>query len=272
MRAMDKHEARALSDALFRRLVTLELEDPERSRVRGLIIELNLPLVRFAAAAFRHRSEAMEDVIQVGTIGLIKAVDAYDPDREVEFPTFALPTISGEIKRYFRDTSWPVHVTRSMQERYLSVARTGDRLEQRLGRAPTVEEIAEQLRIPPEEVRDGQEASRVYHARSLDALRDDASSESGSALVERLGVCDGGLDLVEFHESVAPLLDALPPREQTIVLLRFWGNLTQSEIAERIGISQMHVSRLLNATLAEFRSRLNGAEKGSRARRPLPAQ
>jgi len=253
---MGKEEARALSDELFRRLSRLERETHAFSETRAAIIELNLPLVRFAASRYRHRSEAREDIVQVGTVGLIKAVDAYDPFRGVEFPTFALPTISGEIKRFFRDTSWPVRVPRGMQERYLAVTRAADKLEQRLGRAPQPQEIAALLQLTTQEVTEGQEASRVYHARSLDALREDDSDDTGSAIVDRLGCDDGGLDMVEFQESVAPLLDGLPPREQTIVALRFWGNLTQSEIAEQVGISQMHVSRLLAGVLRRLRDEL----------------
>ncbi|WP_037577124.1 SigB/SigF/SigG family RNA polymerase sigma factor [Phaeacidiphilus oryzae] len=258
LRRMGKTEARRLSDQLFGRLKALEPGSPEHEDVRALLIEINLPLVRFAASRYRHRSEAHEDIVQVGTVGLIKAVDAFDPERGVEFPTFALPTISGEMKRFFRDTSWPVRVTRALQERYLSVVRTSDRLEQTLGRPPTPDEVGRQLRISAEEVTEGQEAARVYHARSLDALGEDEDSP-GSPIMDRLGSDDGGLAMVEFEESVAPLLDRLPPREQRIVALRFWGNLTQSEIAEQIGISQMHVSRLLMGVLDDLRKELQAS-------------
>ncbi|MFE9426343.1 SigB/SigF/SigG family RNA polymerase sigma factor [Kitasatospora sp. NPDC006697] len=256
LRAMGKTEARELSDALFARLAALPRESADYSYVRGTIIELNMPLVRFVAARFRHRSEEMQDLIQIGTVGLIKAVDGYRPDRGVEFLTYAIPTISGEIKRWFRDTSWAVRVPRSVQELYLTVVRGADRLEQKLGRAPCTAEIAEALGLAAEEVLAGQAAARACRTDSLDALRDD-EDPAGSSLLDRLGQQDGELDLIEFRVSVRPLLAALPEREQRILALRFWGDLTQSQIAERVGISQMHVSRLLTATLRDLRERLN---------------
>ncbi|MER7757970.1 sigma-70 family RNA polymerase sigma factor, partial [Kitasatospora sp. NPDC097643] len=167
-----------------------------------------------------------------------------------------IPTIAGEIKRFFRDTSWPVRVPRSMQELYLSVARGSDRLEQELGRLPHPEEIARDLDLTEEQVIEGLVAGRVYRPNSLDALRDQDTDESGSALLDRLGGCDPGIELVEFRTAVRPLLGHLPERERTILKLRFWDGWTQSEIAARIGVSQMHVSRLLTATLARLREQL----------------
>ncbi|MGW2250210.1 SigB/SigF/SigG family RNA polymerase sigma factor [Kitasatospora sp. NPDC001660] len=260
LRAMSKAEARELSDALFERLAGLARETYAYSYVRGTIIELNMPLVRFIAARFRHRAEDMDDILQVGTIGLIKAVDGYDPHRGVEFVTYAIPTITGEIKRFFRDTSWPVRVPRSMQELYLTVARGSDRLEQELARLPHPEEIAEDLHITVEEATEGLVAGRVYRPNSLDALRDQDTDETGSAMVDRLGCCDPGIELADFRTAVRPLLAELPEREQTVLKLRFWDGWTQSEIAARIGVSQMHVSRLLSAILARLRERLEDRE------------
>ncbi|MFE6866621.1 SigB/SigF/SigG family RNA polymerase sigma factor [Kitasatospora sp. NPDC057692] len=256
LRVMGKTEARELSDALFERLAGLPRETHAYSYVRGTIIELNMPLVRFIAGRFRHRPEDMDDILQVGTVGLIKAVDGYDPARGVEFVTYAIPTIAGEIKRFFRDTSWPVRVPRRMQECYLAVARGSDRLEQQLGRLPHPEEIAEELHLTVEEVVEGLVASRVYRPNSLDALREQDTDESGSALLDRLGACDPGIELAEFRTSVRPLIGRLPRREQVVLKLRFWEDRTQSEIAERIGVSQMHVSRLLSTTLAHLREQL----------------
>ncbi|WP_052707112.1 SigB/SigF/SigG family RNA polymerase sigma factor [Streptomyces rubellomurinus] len=256
LRAMGKSEARRLSDALFERLAGLARETHAYSNVRGRIIELNMPLVRFIAARFRHRPEDMDDILQVGTIGLIKAVDGYDPHRGVEFVTYAIPTIAGEIKRFFRDTSWPVRVPRSMQELYLTVARGSDRLEQELGRLPRPEEIAEDLHLTLEQTTEGLAAGRVYRPNSLDALREQDTNESGSALLDRLGSCDPGIELADFRTAVRPLLAELVEREQIVLKLRFWDGCTQSEIAERIGVSQMHVSRLLSATLSRLRERL----------------
>ncbi|WBP84524.1 SigB/SigF/SigG family RNA polymerase sigma factor [Kitasatospora cathayae] len=256
LRAMGKLEARELSDALFERLSGLARESAAYSYVRGTVIELNMPLVRFIAARFRHRAEDMDDILQVGTIGLIKAVDGYDPHRGVEFVTYAIPTIAGEMKRFFRDTSWPVRVPRSMQELYLTVARGSDRLEQQLGRLPQPAEIADDLHLSVEQATEGVVAGRVYRPSSLDALRDQDSDESGSAMLDRLGGCDPGIELVDFRTAVRPLLAELPEREQTVLKLRFWEGRTQSEIAARIGVSQMHVSRLLSATLARLREQL----------------
>ncbi|MGW2254815.1 SigB/SigF/SigG family RNA polymerase sigma factor [Kitasatospora sp. NPDC001660] len=256
LRVMGKSEARELSDALFERLAGLARETHAYSYVRGTIIELNMPLVRFIAARFRHRAEDMDDILQVGTIGLIKAVDGYDPHRGVEFVTYAIPTIAGEIKRFFRDTSWPVRVPRSTQELYLSVVRGSDRLEQELGRLPRPEEIAKDLHLTVEEATEGLVAGRVCRPNSLDALRDQDADETGSALLDRLGACDPGIELADFRTAVRPLLAELPEREQTILELRFWDGRTQSEIADRIGVSQMHVSRLLSAILARLREKL----------------
>ncbi|MFB8205952.1 SigB/SigF/SigG family RNA polymerase sigma factor [Kitasatospora purpeofusca] len=257
LRAMGKTEARELSDALFDRLTGLARESHAYSYVRGTIIELNMPLVRFIAGRFRHRPEDMDDILQVGTVGLIKAVDGYDPGRGVEFVTYAIPTIAGEIKRFFRDTSWPVRVPRRMQECYLAVARGSDRLEQELGRLPHPEEIAEALDLSMEEVAEGLIAVRVHRSDSLDALREEDTDESGSALLDRLGSCDPGIELAEFRTAVRPLLGRLPRREQKVLELRFWEDRTQSEIADRIGVSQMHVSRLLSVTLAHLREELD---------------
>ncbi|MEV0533592.1 SigB/SigF/SigG family RNA polymerase sigma factor [Kitasatospora sp. NPDC050463] len=256
LRTMDTSEARELSDALFERLTGLARESHSYSYVRGTLIELNMALVRFIAGRFRHRAEDMDDILQVGTIGLIKAVDGYDPQRGVAFVTYAIPTIAGEIKRFFRDTSWVVRVPRSMQELYLTVARGSDRLEQLLGRLPHPDEIAADLGLTEEQVIEGLIAGRVYRPDSLDALRDQDSGLSGNAMLDRLGACDPGIELAEFRAAVRPLLSRLPRREQTVLRLRFWEGRTQSEIADSIGVSQMHVSRLLSTTLARLREQL----------------
>ncbi|BAJ26547.1 MULTISPECIES: SigB/SigF/SigG family RNA polymerase sigma factor [Kitasatospora] len=260
---MGKYEARRLSDALFRRLAGLNPEDPVHSYVRGTVIELNMPLVRFVASRFRHRPEELDDIVQVGTVGLIKAVDGFDPDRGVEFVTYAIPTISGEIKRFFRDTSWPLRVPRSVQERYLAAVRASDRLEQALGRLPDTAELAAELHVTEDEAAEGLEAGRLCRCDSLDSLRDDGSDDAGSALINRLGGCDPELEVAELRVMATPFLSRLPERERTVLLLRFWGGLTQSEIAARIGVSQMHVSRILAATLAGLRERIeHGGDDG----------
>ncbi|MFH9297402.1 RNA polymerase sigma factor SigF [Streptomyces sp. NPDC017520] len=247
-------DARALSKTLFERLESLEEGTHEYSYVRNTLVELNLALVKFAASRFRSRSEPMEDIVQVGTIGLIKAIDRFELSRGVEFPTFAMPTIVGEIKRFFRDTSWSVRVPRRLQELRLDLAKAGDELSQRLDRAPTVAELSELLGISPEEVVEGMSASNAYTASSLDAKPEEDDHEG--ALADRIGYEDHGLEGIEYVESLKPLIAALPSRDRMILSLRFVSNMTQSEIGEELNISQMHVSRLLSRTLAKLRKGL----------------
>lgn len=251
-------DARALSKTLFERLESLEEGTPEYSYVRDTLVELNLALVKFAASRFRSRSEPLEDIIQVGTIGLIKAIDRFELSRGVEFPTFAMPTIIGEIKRFFRDTSWSVRVPRRLQELRLDLARTGDELAQQLDRAPTVAELAERLGITEDEVVEGMAASNAYTASSLDAQPEEDDTEG--ALADRIGYEDHGLEGIEYIESLKPLIAELPQRERRILSLRFVASMTQSEIGEELGISQMHVSRLLSRTLVKLRRGLTVEE------------
>ncbi|MFI5757460.1 RNA polymerase sigma factor SigF [Streptomyces sp. NPDC051569] len=247
-------DARALSKTLFARMDTLEEGTHEHAYVRNTLVELNLALVKFAASRFRTRSEPMEDIVQVGTIGLIKAIDRFDLSRGVEFPTFAMPTIIGEIKRFFRDTSWSVRVPRRLQELRLDLAKAGDELSQQLDRAPTVAELAGRLGITHEEVVEGMTASNAYTASSLDAQPEEDDTEG--ALADRIGYEDHGLEGIEYVESLKPLIAVLPPRDRKILSLRFVANMTQLEIGEELGISQMHVSRLLSRTLSRLRKGL----------------
>ncbi|ROQ68518.1 RNA polymerase sigma-B factor [Streptomyces sp. 840.1] len=247
-------DARALSKTLFARLESLEEGTHEYSYVRNTLVELNMALVKFAASRFRSRSEPMEDIVQVGTIGLIKAIDRFELSRGVEFPTFAMPTIVGEIKRFFRDTSWSVRVPRRLQELRLDLAKAGDELAQQLDRAPTVGELADRLGISNEEVVEGMAASNAYTASSLDAKPEE--DENDGALADRIGYEDHGLEGIEYVESLKPLIASLPGRDRTILSLRFVANMTQSEIGEELGISQMHVSRLLSRTLVKLRKGL----------------
>ncbi|MFF0435169.1 RNA polymerase sigma factor SigF [Streptomyces sp. NPDC004327] len=253
-------DTRTLSRSLFLRLRALDdkgaAEDsPERTYVRDTLIELNLPLVRYAAARFRSRNEPMEDIVQVGTIGLIKAIDRFDCERGVEFPTFAMPTVVGEIKRFFRDTSWSVRVPRRLQELRLALTKASDELAQKLDRSPTVPELAAVLGVSEEDVVDGLAVGNAYTASSLDSPSPEDDGGEGS-LADRLGYEDTALEGVEYRESLKPLLAKLPPRERQIIMLRFFANMTQSQIGEEVGISQMHVSRLLTRTLAQLREGL----------------
>ncbi|MEU9353402.1 RNA polymerase sigma factor SigF [Streptomyces griseoloalbus] len=244
-------DTRALTQLLFGQLKELEPGTPEHARVRAALIEANLPLVRYAAARFRSRNEPMEDVVQVGTIGLINAIDRFDPDRGVQFPTFAMPTVIGEIKRYFRDNVRTVHVPRRLHELWVQVNSATEDLTTAFGRSPSTAEIAERLRISEEEVLSCIEAGRSYHATSLEAAQE---GDGMPGLLDRLGYEDPALDGVEHRDLVRHLLVQLPEREQRILLLRYYSNLTQSQISAELGVSQMHVSRLLARSFQRLRS------------------
>ena len=249
-------DARAMSKVLFVRLTELEEGTREYQYVRNTLIEMNLALVRFAAGRFRTRSEPMEDIVQVGTVGLIKAIDRFDADREIEFPTFALPTIVGEIKRFFRDTSWAVHVPRRLQELRLQLAKATDALAQDLGRDPTAAELAAALDIDEDEVREGMVAANGYTVGSIDVPATSDGATDGSSYIERLGEVNPGIESVENLESLKPLMVLLDERERTIISLRFGAEMTQSQIGAELGISQMHVSRLLSRALGKLREKL----------------
>jgi len=248
--APDRTQAREL----FERLATLPADDPERARIRATLVELHLPLVEYLARRFRNRGEWLDDLTQVATIGLIKSIDRFDLERGVEFSTYATPTIVGEIKRHFRDKGWAVRVPRRLQELKLSLTKAIGDLAQREGRAPTVSELAAHLQMSEEEVLEGLESANAYSTVSLDAP--DSGDEDAPAVADSLGMIDDALEGVEYRESLKPLLERLPPREKKILLLRFFGNMTQSQIAAELGISQMHVSRLLARTLAQLREGL----------------
>jgi RNA polymerase sigma-B factor len=252
--------ARALtrerSVALF-----LELGDdataPERRTVcREELVQLHLPLVDHCARRFANRGEPLDDLVQVGTIGLIKSVDRFDTDRGVEFSTYATPTIIGEIKRYFRDKGWAIRVPRRLQELRMSISSVTGELSQELGRSPTPREIAEKIGVGVEQVMEGLESANAYSTLSLDA--GDSNEDGGSmSMLETLGMDDDALAHVEIRESIKPLIEQLPSREKKILMLRFFRGMTQSQIAAEIGVSQMHVSRLLNRTLEQLRLSLS---------------
>jgi RNA polymerase sigma-B factor len=248
----DPHD-RSGARALFVQLRELEDGSPERAQLRDQLVRMHLPLVEHLARRFRNRGEPLDDLTQVATIGLIKSVDRFDVDRGVEFSTYATPTVVGEIKRHFRDKGWAVRVPRRLQELRLALTTATGELSQRHGRAPTVHELAEHLKISEEEVLEGLESANAYSTLSLDVPDTDDESP---AVADTLGSEDEALEGVEYRESLKPLLEQLPPREKTILLLRFFGNMTQSQIAQEVGISQMHVSRLLARTLAQLRDKL----------------
>jgi RNA polymerase sigma-B factor len=236
---------------LFAALAALPPDDPRREPVRQRLIELHLPMVRYFAYRYANRGEPTEDLVQVGTVGLVKAVDRFDPGRGVEFATFAGPTILGEIRRHFRDYTWSVRVERGLRDLAVSASRCLSELTQELGRSPTMRELADRLQQPQNRV---VAAIDCLGCRSTESL--EAPSPSGHPLSERVGADDSALERVELHEALIPLLARLPVREQRILQLRFFGEMTQTQIAERLGISQMQVSRLLAATLRTLRGQL----------------
>jgi RNA polymerase sigma-B factor len=245
---------RAYARELFGQLAALPEDDPQRQRVRDELVEMHLALVEYLARRFRNRGEPLDDLVQVATIGLIKSVDRFDLERGVEFSTYATPTIVGEIKRHFRDKGWAIRVPRRLQELKLALAKATSDLSQKNGRAPTVAELAQHLGMSEEDILEGLESANAYSAVSLDAP--DAGDDDSPAVADSLGTTDAALEGVEYRESLKPLLEKLPPREKKILLLRFFGNMTQSQIAAELGISQMHVSRLLARTLAQLREGL----------------
>jgi RNA polymerase sigma-B factor len=240
-----------------------QLRETEDQEIRARLIESHLGLVEYLARRFAGRGEPLDDLIQVATIGLVKAVDRFDPQREVEFSTYATPTIVGELKRHFRDKGWAVRVPRRLQELNLRLGSTISQLSQDLQRSPTVAEIAAAAEATQEEVLEALDSAHAYSLISLDA----AATDDGLSYHEQIGEEDDALEALEDRVSVGPLLRQLPPRERHMLHLRFFKGMTQSEIAQELGISQMHVSRLLAKTLATLRGGLQDeGQKEQKAR------
>jgi RNA polymerase sigma-B factor len=219
---------------------------------REQVVARFLPLARQLARRYARGNEPLDDLFQVASVGLLKAMDRYDPQRGFAFSTFAVPTIVGELKRYFRDTGWAVHVPRPIQDRIVQVNRAMVELGRRLGRSPTSAEIADALGCGVEEVVEAMDASTAFDAVSLETPR--AGDDDGGSYAETVGADDEGYEMVEYSATIAPTMDAMPPRDKLILRLRFERDLTQSEIAERLGISQMHVSRIIRRSLMRLRT------------------
>ncbi|WP_260334678.1 SigB/SigF/SigG family RNA polymerase sigma factor [Streptomyces beigongshangae] len=246
-----------MSRLFLDRLRELEEGTHEYQYARNTLIEMNLSLVQFAARRFRNRGGGeMEDVIQVGTIGLIKAIDRFDLSREVEFTSFAIPYIVGEIKRFFRDTTWAVHVPRRLQELRVTLAKTKEALATTLNRPPTVKELAAHLELSEEEIIEGLVAANGYVAGSIDTPGGDDDTAEGPTYADTLGESDPAMDLFEDLHTLAPLLQQLDERERTIIEMRFGREMTQAEIGRELNLSQMHISRLLTRTLNRLRTGL----------------
>lgn len=242
---------RARTQELFAQL-------PDDPSARTSLVELHMPLVEYLARRFRGRGEPLDDLVQVASLGLLKAIDRFDADRGVEFSTFATPTIVGELKRYFRDKGWAIRVPRHLQEVGLQLAEAVPALAQELGRSPSLKEIGEVLGLSEEEVLEGMNAAQAYSLKSLDAPS--GGGDDVGETISRLGSEDPALEHFESWATVAPLLAKLSDREREILSLRFVAGETQSRIAEQLGISQMHVSRLLAKTLATLREEVGSLD------------
>jgi RNA polymerase sigma-B factor len=236
-------------DALMR--VFDEFAKTRDPALRDKLIEAHLGLAEYLARRFANRGEPLDDLVQVASLGLVKAVERFDPERGLEFTTFATPTIVGELKRHFRDKGWAVRVPRRVQELHLRVTKVIDDLSLEFGRSPLIPEIAHRAGISEDEVIEAIDAGSAYRSASLDAGRSD--DEESPGLLGQLGSLDPEMASAERRAALSPLLASLPEREQVMLYLRFYEGLTQSEIAKQLGISQMHVSRLLARSLQQLR-------------------
>ena len=239
---------------LLTRKAALAPDDPRRDGLRSAAILGYLPMAAYLARRYRNRGEPLDDLVQVATVGLIKAIDGYDPERGASFASYAVPTMVGELKRHFRDKGWGVRVPRRLQELCIDITNATGPLTQQLGRVPTVADLAAHLNVSEEDVIDGLESGHAYNTLSLDAPM--LEEEAGTTLVDMLGEADPELAAVERREALRPMIARLPERQRRIIAMRFFGNMTQSQIAEALGISQMHVSRLLAQSLKVLREAL----------------
>ncbi|HEU5354547.1 MAG TPA: SigB/SigF/SigG family RNA polymerase sigma factor [Actinocrinis sp.] len=246
---------RAETTILFHRLKALSPGDPARERLRNELIEDHMPYARHIALRYGGRGELTEDFVQVAYLALVKAVDNFDPDRGTGFLGYATPVILGEIKKYFRDATWDVHVPRAMQELTQAVRAAADQFTRERSRSPTVAELAEQLGVTSELVAEALVAAGVYSITSLD--RPTYGQTAQTSLVEFIGAQDPRLESVIDRTAVKPLIAALDDRDRQILMMRYFQNMTQREIGARLGCSQMHVSRLLAAIFARLRGALS---------------
>jgi RNA polymerase sigma-B factor len=225
----------------------------ERDRIRAQLVDAYHDFVYFLARKFQNRGEPLDDIVQVGYLGLIKAIERFDPDLGFEFTTFATLTVAGEIKRHFRDKGTAIRFPRRLQELHQSVVRVNEEMKNQLGREPTVSELAERLGVPPEDVTEAMEIGPAYMPLSLDQPIGSGDGQEGRAIAEQIGTADPELDRVEMRDLLDRAMVHLTPRERSIMAMRFYEQMSQSEIARRLGISQMHVSRLQRAALEQLR-------------------
>ncbi|MDP9024330.1 MAG: SigB/SigF/SigG family RNA polymerase sigma factor [Candidatus Eremiobacteraeota bacterium] len=230
-----------------------ETHDAEYEQIRNDLVVAHLNLVRFLALKFANRGEPLDDLVQVGTVGLLKAIDRFELDRGVEFTTYATPTIVGEIKRYFRDKGWAVKVPRRLQELNLAVNRANEKMSVELGRSPTVAELAERLNATEEEILEAQELGQAYNLLSLDSEVSSEGEKKSQTLADTVGITDSGLEMLEDRANLERAFHVLTGRERIIIYLRFYESISQTEIARRLNVSQMHVSRLQAKALEKLR-------------------
>lgn len=230
-----------------------ETKDP---KVRERLVEMHQNLVRFLAGKFVNRGEPLEDLVQVGTIGLINAIDRFDPKRGTKFSTYATPTIVGEIRRYFRDKAWSLKVPRRLQELNLAANKAADNLSAKLGRTPTIQEIAQAVGASEEETLEAMELGNAYETVSLDTKLVNEGDSSPLSLAEFVGDTDGSLNSLDKFGDLSQAIECLDPREKAIIYLRFFKDMSQTEVAKRLNISQMHVSRLQQKALKRLRELL----------------
>lgn len=228
--------------------------DDEYEQLRNDLVVAHLNLVRFLALKFANRGEPIDDLVQVGTVGLLKAIDRFELDRGAEFTTYATPTIIGEIKRYFRDKGWAIKVPRRLQELNLAVNRAGEKLAVQLGRSPTVAELAQHLDAGEEAILEAQELGQAYNLLSLDSEISTDGDRRSQTLADTVGITDSGLELLEDRANLERAFTVLSGRERVIIYLRFFESISQTEIAQRLNVSQMHVSRLQAKALDKLRA------------------
>jgi len=228
-------------------------EGAERDRIRSQLVDAYHDFVYFLARKFANRGEPLDDIVQVGYLGLIKAIDRFDPDLGYEFTTFATLTVAGEIKRYFRDKGTAIRFPRRLQELHQSVVRVNEQMKNELGREPTVTELAERLGVSPDDVTEAMEMGPAYVPVSLDQAIAPGDGQDNRSIAEQIGTADPELDRVEMRDVLDRAMEHLTPRERAIMAMRFYEQMSQSEIARRLGISQMHVSRLQRAALEQLR-------------------
>ena len=251
------------------RRLLLRYHEQNDDRARVELVERFMPLVRHIARRYQRGAEPLEDLVQVASVGLVKAIDRFEPERTTAFSSYAVPTMVGELKRYFRDFGWSVHVPRGMQERTVAVQSAVSRLSEELGRSPSPAEVGEALALPEEQVLEAFEAALAYDSLSLDAPRPGAEDSDASGYADTLGEEDRRYELVELGASIAPALKELPERERRILRMRFIDDMTQSEIAAQVGVSQMHVSRLIRRSLAHMRDHTSVSPSSPNVQQPL---